>query len=194
MSALACPKFLQRELRDLDYRATVIATLGPSGTSSEFAARHLTDRVELFDSYEFAEEYVLCNPRKAAFLVANAYQHVNQFYISRKSEPVAAFFLDTPPYVLATRGVGIEQLPEPVRISSHRAPAHLIRALLPDTSFILVETYSTGEAARMVADAEAGACLTTRLACERNKLTILQNSGTIPMLWTIFASSEKSES
>jgi len=190
MTVFSSPQFLWRGPRTLDYATTTIATLGPSGTSSEFAARHLTPRVELFNSYERAEEYALSFPRKAAFLVANAYQHVNQFYISCKAKPVAAFFLDTPPYVLATRGIGIDQLPKPVRISSHRAPAHLVGTLLQGASFTLVEAYSTSEAARMVADAEADACLTTQLACDRENLQVQKTSGTIPMLWTLFASSE----
>lgn len=194
MTELASPNLLWRESLNLDYSERVIATLGPAGTSSEFAARHLTDKVKLFDSYELAEEYAHGNPREVAFLVANAYQNVNQFYISRRTKPVTAFFLDTPPYVLATKDVGLEQFTGVIRVSSHRAPSHLIRALIPGTPFTLVETSSTSEAARMVFDAEADACLTTRVACEKRNLKIIKNSGCIPMLWTIFESNQKSES
>lgn len=193
MTVSPSPQFLWRGSRTFDYAQIIIATLGPSGTSSEFAAHHLTESVELFDSYEHAEEYALNHPKKAAFLVANAYQHVNQFYISRKAKPVAAFFLDTPPYVLATRGMSINELPKNTRISSHRAPAHLVEALLQGASFTLVDAYSTSEAARMVADAETDVCLTTQLACDKRNLKVQLTSGTIPMLWTLFASSERYE-
>jgi len=180
-------QFIIRHDESFDCCRKVIATLGPSGTSSEFAAKHLTDDVQLFNSYEKAEEFVIKSKGSAAFLVANAYQDVNKFYISRKSKPIAAFFLDTPSYVLATKHGAINLRSTPMRVASHRAPAHLISKLIPNCDHIIIEVFSTGEAARLAMAGEVDACLTTQLACEKNGLIKMVDTGVIPMLWTVFA-------
>src|SRR5262245_59419281 len=70
-----------------------VATLGPQGTSSELAAKFLlanlpdevADRmgVELFESFEAAAESVLAGS-SSLLLVANAYEHINRFYMNGK--------------------------------------------------------------------------------------------------------------
>lgn len=180
-------KILSRAEYRSDYQSALIATLGPSGTSSEFVAGQLSENIALFPSYELAEEHIHIIENEAVFLVANAYQNINRFYISERTKPVAAFFCDTPTYVLASRVTRFQDLARQPRISSHRAPAHLIERILANSEFTLVETDSTSVAARMAAESAVDACITTRVACEKEGLNILYESGTIPMLWTIFS-------
>lgn len=180
-------KILPRIEYRSDYQSTFIATLGPPGTSSEFVARHLSDNLILFPSYEQAEEHLHSSRQETVLLVANAYQYINKFYISAKTKPVAAFFCDTPSYVLASRLGRFQDIPRKPRISSHRAPAHLIEEILDGSEFTFVEANSTSEAARMAAESAVDACITTRVACEKEGLTQLYESGVIPMLWTVFS-------
>lgn len=165
----------------------LIATLGPSGTSSEFVARRLSENITLFPSYEQAEESLHSGKQETVLLVANAYQFINRFYISTRTAPVAAFFCDTPPYVLASKAHQLQDIPHRPRISSHRAPAHLIDHILDGSEFTFVEANSTSAAARTAAECAVDACITTRVACEKEGLNQLYESGEIPMLWTIFS-------
>lgn len=178
------PRFVFRSADSLYFSGKLVVTLGPAGTSSEFAAKHLTDQVCLFHTYEAAEQFAMECEECAAFVVANAYQDINRFYISKNSRPVGAFFLDTPSYVLAAKEALVVNYA--TRVASHRAPAHLVPSLLPKLMTTVIEVSSTSEAARMTADGEVEACLTTKLACEYYGLIPLFDTGCIPMLWTIF--------
>ncbi|KND57270.1 Bacilysin biosynthesis protein BacA Similarities with prephenate dehydratase [Candidatus Burkholderia verschuerenii] len=180
-------RILSRAEYRTDYRDHIIATLGPSGTSSEFVARQLSERVMLLGNYEMAEAFIHDTDENALLLVANAYQYINRFYISQRTGPIGAFFCDTPPYVLASKNKCVQDMPDRPRISSHRAPAHLLEQILPDAAFTLVEADSTSAAARMTAESTVDACITTKIACEKEGLTALYDTGVIPMLWTLFA-------
>ncbi|MFM0324087.1 hypothetical protein [Caballeronia glebae] len=180
-------KILTRNEFQSDFQHVVVATLGPAGTSSEYVGHRISRDVELFPTYEQAEACTHRQDREAVLLVANAYQYINRFYISTRTKPVAAFFCDTPSYVLASKAVRLEDIPSRPRISSHRAPAHLLEQIFPQPQFTFVEADSTSAAARMAAESVVDACITTKIACDREGLNTLYNSGTIPMLWTIFS-------
>lgn len=179
--------------RQIAYECLDIVTLGPPGTSSEHAAKKITrgsqSRIKLFSTYEEAEQSMLANPVATGLLVANAYQHINKFYISTKINPVAAFFIPTPPYLLASKSNIQHQ--NKIRISSHAAPSHLIGNFLGTQEYELVEAHSTSQAARMVTIGEVDACLTTKLACEAESLIPISKTYMIPMLWTLFLSKEE---
>jgi prephenate dehydratase len=174
--------------------ATTIATLGPAGTSSEQAARYiageLPGNVALFESYEGAADYMMKHPLETILLVANAYDRVNHFYISRVMEPAAGFFYDTPPYVIASRDPDILRL-DTLNVASHPAPSHLVEDVLPTKSIRIQREASTVLAAEAAANGEADACLTTlpaSLAAGLHLIAIAMPA--IPMFWTLFVSRE----
>ncbi|WP_404383884.1 hypothetical protein [Caenispirillum salinarum] len=166
----------------------LLATLGPEGTSSENTAKYVSQiersDIRLFPTYEEAARFVT-DSSHAALLVANAYQRINEFYISDRFSPLSAFFYDTPPYALASRdGVALEV--DRPRIATHQAPSHLVRQLLATERFDLVYADSTSAAAAMAASGEVDACLTTQKAQDRHGLIRISDQVVIPMLWTLF--------
>ena len=171
-----------------------IATLGPTGTSSELAAASLAERLRtvgvktsLFDEYEAAADHVLATTG-AVLVVANAYHAINNFYISRVLEPIAAFFCDTPAYVIATADEArMSETIDELRIASHSAPSHLIGDVIPGRSIRLIEVSSTSAAAKLAASGTVDACLTTATAAKLNGLSVLSTAfDSIPMLWSVF--------
>ena len=165
-----------------------VATLGPNGTSSYTAAVHFAktypSSILLFPTYEDAADAVRSAPRDSALVVANAYASINRFYISHALSPIGAFFKDTPAYVVAA-------FDDDVTIASHPAPQHLIAHLAARPNVTILDADSTHQAAALVAEGKARACLTTRIAADLVELKTLDVViQTIPMLWTVFASKE----
>jgi hypothetical protein len=191
--------FYQSIAKACDYdgnldRYNLIATLGPTGTSSEntafFFSKKLRNKpeVRLFDTYEDAEHFVQSS-KESLMLVANAYKRINEFYISNRTKPLLSFFFDTPPYVIATKpGINIVELARKrtLRIASHHAPQHLIAELLSDHRFEVVDAASTSLAAKMTSKGEVDACLTTKIACQKHGLDVQSTEVNIHMLWTAF--------
>jgi len=165
-------------------------TLGPEGTSSRQAADVLASRfparIELFATYEAAAATIDDDPANRALIVANAYSGINKFYISHDLIPAAAFFNDTPPYVIAARSLDVFERGS-ITVASHPAPRHLIETTLSHPSIEVLETDSTHRAAELVANDRADACLTTQIAADMMGLKLMATACTaIPMLWTIF--------
>src|ERR1035437_8332092 len=84
----------------------MVATLGPEGTSSEFAATYLSEdiirkrlEIKLFQTFETGCDYSESN-RNCVFLVANAYRDVNVFYMSKKVKLLGSFYYSPPPYYI----------------------------------------------------------------------------------------------
>ncbi len=167
-----------------------IATLGPSGTSSEYAAKFISECLKgdviLYDTYEAAAASLSAPDNNDFLLVANAYSGVNRFYISRVLQPVAAFFHDTQPYVLACLdGTNLDR--DDLKVASHPAPSHLAQELLPGRCIQVVPVPSTVRAAELTAEGQCDACITTLPTSERMRLSVVeQGMQCIPMLWTIF--------
>jgi hypothetical protein len=175
-----------------------ISTLGPSGTSSENTALFLRTKlpqktdIKLFDSYEEAANFALSTSH-SLLLVANAYKRINEFYISNASKPLLSFFFDTPPYGIASRhDINLIELGHvrKLRIASHHAPQHLISQLLAGLPFDVIDAASTSLAAEMVSTGEVDACLTTKTACEKERLEFKSSEVNIHMLWTAFTGKE----
>ncbi len=174
-----------------------IATLGPSGTSSEAAARHLLDwaaqsldarceDVQLLPTYEHAAEAVLT--RSAThLLVANAYREINDFYMDPRLKIAAAYRFNTPNYGLAkARGATVSSR---IDVATHPSPIPLIEELLPAgmTVSVVVAMPSTSAAAAAVAANEVDVALTTDVAAEIYDLEFISRTRPIEMLWTAFA-------
>ncbi len=176
-----------------------IATLGPSGTSSEAAARALSTSllgrgheratVALYPSYEQAARSVL-DDETQLLVVANAYAGANTFYMNGALTLGAVFVKDTPDYGLASAKPVDESAP--LSIASHPAPVPLIAELLPDgmTVKALLEESSTSAAAQAVVSGRADAALTTGPAAAKHGLSFFSRTRPIRMLWSVFVTAQ----
>ncbi|MGA7813817.1 MAG: hypothetical protein WCA53_13020 [Caballeronia sp.] len=174
---------------------SLIATLGPSGTSSENTAMffrqklHSNPEIKLFPTYEDAEKFVFLS-EGSLILVANAYKRINEFYISNRIKPLLSFFFNTPPYGIATKpGVDLAVISDKraLRVASHHAPQHLIAQLLPYFRFEVIDAASTGLAAEMTSQGLVDACHTPKTACLKQGLQFQSDEVNIQMLWTAFS-------
>lgn len=173
-----------------------IHTLGPSGTSSEYASQffhrwmgdHYSDSshtIHLDDSYELARKNI--DEENGLLIVANAYPKINDFYMDTRLKLLATFLYDTPLYGLVANRV----LPDrPLTVASHPAPVPLIAELLPAGLRIakIVEMSSTSAAAQAVACGEVDIALTTEIAARLHNLNFISRTRPIHMLWSVFAS------
>lgn len=180
-------------------RRMSIATLGPTGTSSEAAAAALhaylngtaavwPNATQLHDSYESAGQAVL-DGEADLLLVANAYADIARFYMNPALDLAAAFIRDTPQYgIAAVPGV---ELPSEVRVASHPAPVPLISQLMPKDLAVreVIQVLSTSTAAAMAKSREVDVALTTEPAALLNKLRFISRTRPIRMLWSVFAGS-----
>ncbi|MFC0105626.1 hypothetical protein [Kibdelosporangium aridum] len=171
----------------------VVATLGPSGTSSELAAQYLCtllgderpDAVVLHDSYEQAHADVVAG-RAVRMVVANAYHRVNTFYMDQRLALESAFVLDTPEYGLAADPS--RPVPLHPKVVTHPAPRDLIRQLTPPgyQAGAIVEVGSTSAAAVQVTAGSADLALTTAPAARLHGLRFVSTTRPIRMLWSVF--------
>lgn len=173
-----------------------IHTLGPAGTSSEYASQFfhhwMTDNyqsshheIHLNNSYELARNKI--NTEKGVLIVANAYPKINDFYMDTRLKIVATFLYDTPLYGLVTN----RELPDrPLSIASHPAPVPLIAELLPEGLKIekIIEMPSTSAAAQAVVSGEVDLALTTEIAARLHELNFISRTRPIHMLWSVFVS------
>jgi len=190
---------IHKNLGLLRYRSTheniTFSTLGPEGTSSEFATKKLIDYLdieshyELYPSYEQAAESIVQG--NADFLVvANAYQNINKFYINNELDFFFCFLQNTLPYGIAISEKTFYPSKPALLIASHPAPAHLIE-LLPKkyrSKTKIIYSSSTSQAAHQVKIGEVDLCITNQSSAEINELKFISRLQTIEMLWTIFKS------
>ncbi|CAI1596259.1 type 2 periplasmic-binding domain-containing protein [Serratia ficaria] len=173
-----------------------IHTLGPAGTSSEYASQFFhhwmnenhaqsIHAIYLNNSYETARNKL--KDEKGLLIVANAYPKINEFYMDVSLKLLATFLYDTPLYGLVTN----KALPDrPLYIASHPAPIPLIEELLPAGLRIekIVEMPSTSAAAQAVVSGEVDMALTTEIAARIHALNFISRTRPIHMLWSVFAS------
>ncbi|WP_051766643.1 type 2 periplasmic-binding domain-containing protein [Saccharothrix syringae] len=188
---LAEPRLSVLAGRDVPVRS--VGTLGPAGTSSEQAARHVwhtfagvgAPDVRLFDTYEEAGD-ALRSGAVSHVVVASAYANVSDFYMDTRLALAGAFIRDTPMYGIARRR-GAAVPPRP-RIASHPAPLPLVAQLLPDrfTAHETVKVTSTSAAAIAVRDGEVDLALTTQPSAAAYDLEFISRTRTIRMLWSVF--------
>ena len=174
-----------------------IYTLGPSGTSSEYASNHFRSWMEdkyhssnhsltLKNTYELARDNL--RNHQGLLIVANAYPKINDFYMDTSLKLLASFMFDTPLYGLVAK----DMLPDrPLYVATHPAPIPLIQELLPAGLKIarIVEMSSTSAAAQAVVEGEVDIALTTEIAARQRNLHFISATRPIHMLWSVFASS-----
>ncbi|MEU0531872.1 prephenate dehydratase domain-containing protein [Amycolatopsis tolypomycina] len=177
-----------------DVPVKAVGTLGPAGTSSEQAARHVwrtfaadgPPEIRLFDTYEKAAE-ALRSGEVSHVVVASAYSGVNDYYMDTRLALCGAFIQDTPLYGLARRR-DRKALPDWPRIATHPAPTALIAQLLPErfTGYEAIKVTSTSAAAIAVGDGVVDLALTTQPAVAAHDLEFISRTRTIRMLWSVF--------
>ncbi|CAM3669457.1 prephenate dehydratase [Vibrio aerogenes CECT 7868] len=178
-----------------------VYTLGPPGTSSEFASQYFCNRmnqnyqqrrhrINLMPTYEAARDQV--KNQHGVMVVANAYASINDFYMDPNLELLATFVFDTPLYGLAVK----QEVPDrELRVASHPAPIPLIEELIPDGLQVseIIRMTSTSAAAKAVVNNEVDMALTTEIAAGLHKLRFISRIRPIHMLWSVFGYSVDDE-
>lgn len=180
-----------------------IATLGPEGTSSQYVTNILCDwancensNIQLYDTYEEAFKSVQ-NGFNDILVVANAYQHINRFYMDRDIELIATFIQNTPKYGIAVRDTfdanNITRYKE-VTIVSHPAPIKKLDYykdnLLNNKQINTKLVDSTSIAAKLVQNKQYDFCLTNEEAVNTYGLKFISKQTDISMVWSIFGKLE----
>ncbi|WP_411343387.1 bacilysin biosynthesis protein BacA [Paenibacillus sp. WLX1005] len=175
-----------------------IGTLGPSGTSSEYAAslfsfhylanQGIRSELLLYDTFEQCMEKLEAGLLDYV-IVPHAYGGINDFYMRKNISLIQLFRCDTPLYGLAVRQ-DFEFHPsmlasEPV--VSHPAPINLLKYFLGTSAHIETVT-STSVAARLVAEGVYNIALTNQIAMQQHGLNFACEFKAIPMSWSVFKS------
>ncbi len=184
-----------------------IATFGPSGSSSEAAAKYIQDildrklEIHLFDSFEQASTYTERH-EGCALLVANAYRGSDYFYMNPKTTLLGSLYFRTPDYYICCKNKSIllKKLKQKERISivTHRAPSSRLKDLnisSKDKGFkfnldniIIKYTESTSEGAASVYKNIFDCCLTNEISATKFMLNIVSPPLAIEMIWSVFMS------
>lgn len=168
---------------------STVATLGPSGTSSEFVVARQIGRfpspvsLVLWPSYEDAAAAVARGD--ADFLVVAAAfprLHTLLFEPPQALEVVDCFVAATPELVIAVRR---DDTAPPRTIASAPAPVPFVHAAFPQAR--VVAAASNAAAAQMVIAAAADAAFTTGPAAAAAGLLPLRSFGDVPMAWVVVA-------
>jgi len=179
-----------------------LATLGPAGTSSEYVAGKVLERLDiadknivLFPRYEEAYNDVVAG-NSDAVIVANAYKDISTFYMDPSLELIGTLIEPTPAYGIATRSdfrMESSTMKSPIRIISHHAPIKKLEAYTQDRTspfrgveFEIIYSDSTSAAAGAVAANRADYCLTNAQAVEHYGLTFVSKTTGIDMVWSLF--------
>lgn len=177
-----------------------INTLGPEGTSSEYAAKNfitnftllqgVNSKLSLYDTFESCIEKTLQSPLEYT-IVPHAYDGIKHFYMRPDLQLLQIFRCDTPMYGLAVRP-GFEytdDMLEQAVIVSHPSPINLIKYFTrKDVTFDLVN--STSAAAKRVKDGLSDIALTNELARQKYGLHFVKTFKSIPMSWSLFGKGE----
>ncbi|WP_052586861.1 bacilysin biosynthesis protein BacA [Bacillus velezensis] len=177
-----------------------INTLGPEGTSSEYAAKNfitnftllqgVNSKLSLHDTFESCIEKTLQSPLEYT-IVPHAYDGIKHFYMRPDLQLLQIFRCDTPMYGLAVRP-GFEytdDMLDKTVIVSHPSPINLIKYFThKDVTFDLVN--STSAAAKRVKDGLSDIALTNELARQKYGLHFVKTFKSIPMSWSLFGKGE----
>jgi len=180
-----------------------LATLGPNGTSSEYVALQLFKKIcskpidiKLFDTHEKAFDDVKTD-KSNIFLVANAYQYINNFYMDNEIMLIATFIHKTPSYGIATRknyDTDLIKKLKFIRIISHSVPIKkldfLNDGIFKNKRFDIQLCNSTSDAAKNVMNKKQDFCLTNLKSVEIYNLKFVSKVTKISMVWSIFGKTD----
>lgn len=160
----------------------VVHTLGPGGTNLETAAHAwLRDKgsggeVQLHSSLEEALDSLPVDGTHAlAACAVYPALHTLVFGNLHKLRMVDSFIMPTHNMVLAAKEPGV-----PATVASHPAPAGLV----PESAVTKL-VLSNSQAAIDCAQGRVQGCITTLVAAARHGLTVLEDFGQVPMVFTI---------
>ncbi|MDA7028428.1 hypothetical protein PJ311_17970 [Bacillus sp. CLL-7-23] len=171
-----------------------VATLGPSGTSSEAAADYLLSSVKgndgkcsLFPSYEEAYQNITVGASNI-LLVANAYERIDMFYMSQDIQFLFPFVFETPLYGVAKKPGEELKKDRSLTIATHHAPVSLLPWFLKEMEidYEIIYVSSTSEAALKLQKNEVDLCLTTENAARKCNVEFISPTRPILMLWSVF--------
>ncbi|GAB1646631.1 prephenate dehydratase [Krasilnikovia sp. MM14-A1259] len=181
-----------------DHEILTLSTLGPAGTSSDHAARHLHDRligtghaglrIELHPTFDAVMDSVAGGTSTVA-LVPSAYRDATAFHWHPKLRLFFHFVHPTPTYGLAARQA---EVPErtPLRISTMSEVSVLYPELCPpalrDRDVDWVPARSTMDAARALAHGEADLALTNDHGRDAHNLYWLSHRPGAQIVWLLF--------
>ncbi|MET8122544.1 prephenate dehydratase [Micromonospora sp. NPDC005189] len=183
-------------LRERDSLA--LSTLGPAGTSSDDAARHLTERLtgaghaelrmELHPTFDAVLDSVV-GGASAVALVPSAYRDATAFHWHPKLRLLFYFAHSTPTYGLAARqGEAPERTP--LRISTMSEVSVLYPELCPPAlrgrAVDWVPARSTMDAARTLARGDADLALTNDHGRDAHDLYWLSHRPGAQIVWLLF--------
>ncbi len=170
--------------------SVIIATLGPEGTCSEFAANYYATVINKKASN------ILCNTFEEAIkqlvegyadlvIIPSAYRNLANliFDLYDKIEISDVFKLCTPNLVTAILDEpgGCTELR---KIATHASPFSLAKNFYPEAELIL--SGSNSLSARMLYEREVDACITTNICAQQYKFMIIKDFGEISMGWNVF--------
>ncbi|MDX7992659.1 hypothetical protein FE393_15310 [Xenorhabdus sp. psl] len=154
----------------------------------------------LFDTFELAFEHVE-NNESCIFLVANAYQRVDNFYMNENTLLLGSFFYSPPTYYLGCNNLlALEKKiaeQQTIKIATHHAPLSRLKGLIESTedkilgisdAHLEIEvTSSTSNGARLVANGDVDCCLANADAIKHYGLTAISQPLHIEMTWVVFS-------
>ncbi|MGN6610676.1 MAG: prephenate dehydratase [Angustibacter sp.] len=176
-----------------------VVTLGPAGTSSHDAARHLQTRLveadgapplplELHDTFDVVLERAVADASCLA-LVPSAYRGATAFHWHDELRLLFHFARSTPPYGLATRRLPVA--PEPVRVAAMAEVDHLYGGLVPPPmahrEVVRVAARSTRHAAELVRCGAADVAVTNEPSRRDAGLVWLSCRPGVDIVWLVFA-------
>jgi hypothetical protein len=176
-----------------------IVTLGPAGTSSHDAARHLqtlladdgADRpvpLELYDTFDVVLDRAGADSSCLA-LVPSAYRGATAFHWHDELRLLFHFVRSTPPYGLAARRMPAPD--ETVRVAAMEEVAHLYDSLVPQAlahrAVERVHARSTRHAAELVRLGTADVAVTNDPSRRDAELQWLSWRPGVDIVWLVFA-------
>lgn len=178
-----------------------IVTMGPYGTTSSIAAdylkRYMAETVEsrevniyLYDNFDKAVEN-LKNRHYDLIVLPNAYEKMTNFYWDNSLDLMLTFIIETPTYGLAGIPDELPDKEKPLLISTCKPVRHLLDGLLKktvyaDSSYEIVDAYSTRHALSMLEKHEVDLALTNDTSLKSSKAGFISGVLKTEVLWSVF--------
>lgn len=165
----------------------ILATLGPSGTCSEYCAKFLLNKqdidaeIQLLDTFEATiKELIKGNVNYV--LIPSAYVKFAEIVFKNlnKIRIYKSFVYNTPRMVSVEKAGFIGKVK---KIATHPSPSSLIINEFKDAEVIYAK--SNSDAARMLNDGKVDACITTEICAEKYKFEVIKDFGVVSMSWNI---------
>ncbi|WP_054740302.1 prephenate dehydratase domain-containing protein [Cellulosilyticum ruminicola] len=166
---------------------SIIGTLGPMGTCSEYCANYfmkqnnLEGELILYTTFEEAVEK-LKESEVQYVIIPSAYVKFANILFSNldKVKITSSFIYNTPGLVIAVKGEGESEIK---RVATHPSPSNLVKISFPEAEIIY--STSNSKSAQMLVDGEVDAALTTEICMNNYKLRCIKNFGVVPMSWNV---------